>query len=414
MSDETEHNNKQLDRTGIQNPNQIVSKMPSNKKQRGRESKKKNEAQKKADSQRMFGTPAVDNVIKDIAAMEKEDGVVCYHGSSAEHFLAGSEFLNFVKSDVVLNKKYDNLDQFQDVYDKFMNENANVECTNFIFALGVALYLKLTCEEKESYHRLQMSKKSPSGKMKQTPSFELECVLELGLYIKYEVIPHTKEEENVDDKKFHKYMRDVENERGVINCLYREAKNNKCDCMTTKKIEANDMDKMDLCHGCRKRFPKARTKLCDGCEVAVYCSDECQSNDWLRHKPYCTDLQPYCTDLRGRINNNKTKKKKKRAATTSTATSNANGSISTPGAVVVRTNKPQSSPTAIEEPQTTTTAKPKNLAAAAIIGVIALAGASYLGLGSFTIAPATLSPSPIPPSPTVVKVVSGGEGKTEY
>lgn len=330
----------------------------------------------------MFGTPAVDNVIKDIAAMEKEDGVVCYHGSSAEHFLAGSEFLNFVKSDVVLDKKYDNLDRFQDVYDKFYNDEknkkimANVECTNFIFALGVALYLKLTCKEKESYRKLQMSKKSPLGKMKQTPSFELECVLELGLYIKYDFIPHTKGEENVDDKKFLKYMRDSDNDRGVINCLYREAKNNKCDCMTTKKIEANDMDKMDLCHGCLKRFPKARTMVCDGCDFVVYCSDECQSNDWLRHKPYCTDLQ----DLHGRINNNKTKKKKKRAATTSTATSNANGSI----------------------------------AAAAIIGVITLAGASYLGLGSFTIAPATLSSSPIPPSPTVIKVVSGGEGKTEH
>ena len=301
--------------------------MPSNnKKQRGRESQKKKEAQNaaqknaeavvrraqiEAELQRKFGMPAVDHLIKDMAAATvvsksssnsatEKDDVVCYHGSSAEHFVAGSEFLKIVKSFVVLSKKYflygSDLDQLQDDIRKLLNNEENkkimlnMELTNFVYALGVSFYLKLTSEEKEKYRRLQQSLDSRSiSEMKKTASCELEFILQLGLTIKYDAIPQMIGEK-VDNEKWMKYSRDLVNERGIINGLYRETKNY-CDCMKMKKMEANDMDKMDLCHGCCKVFPKARTMVCDGCQAVVYCSKECSITDWPDHKSFCTYVQ---------------------------------------------------------------------------------------------------------------------------
>ena len=367
--------------------------MPNNKKQRGRDNQKKKEAQNgaqqiaavvraekeatarhtqaqqkavvdqnvarllkaqlRADLERKFGTPAVETVIQDMAAAaaaaaaasqsssysstEQDEVAVCYHGSSAEHVVAGSAFLKVVKSYVVLCKKYEggDLDQYQDALDKFyrVRENKeimyNVEFPNFVFALGVSLYLKLPSADKENYRKLQMSKIDPWGEVKQTASYELQNILKLGLSIKYYMSPPTKGEK-IDYEQFCKYRRNVNSERGIINCLYRETKKH-CGCMVTDKGRANNMEKMDLCHGCRIVFPKAKTKLCDGCTEVVYCSTKCSVDAWPRHKPYCTNAQ-------GRINDEKTKKKKKkkkkRAATTGTATSNANGSMSTPVVVV--------------------------------------------------------------------------------
>ena len=171
---------------------------PNNKKQRGRNNQKKKEAQnaaqKKAEAvvrraqleaelQGKFGTPAVDKLIRVIATAiiespqpagtatapgaastsssnsttETEDSVVCYHGSSAQHFVASSEFLKIVKSYVVLTKKNAGCgsDQYQDALDRFSRDEENKngyldgEFTNFVFALGVSLYLRITYEEKK-------------------------------------------------------------------------------------------------------------------------------------------------------------------------------------------------------------------------------------------------------------------------
>ena len=148
----------------------------------------------------------------------------------------------------------------------------------------------------------------------------------MGMSTKYDAIPQTKGEK-VDHEQFRKYCRDVESERGIINCLYRETKND-CDCMKTKKIEANGMDKTDLCIGCRKSFPKARTKICDGCKAVVYCSKKCSKSDWLRHKPFCTKEQERVKKVVEMQRKKHDKSKKK------TATSNANGSMTTPVAAV--------------------------------------------------------------------------------
>ena len=335
---------------------------------------------RRAELEALLGTPAIDKCIQEIAraasttaattvsiaAVSKSSSssstveqlkVVCYHGSSAEHFVAGSEFLKMVKSYILLQKKYAGgglTQEKKDAENKFFRDQEirkiryTDEFANFVFALGVSFYLKVTSEEKENYHRLQTSGGRTLGERKQTVSFELEVILKMGMSSKYDAIPQTKGEK-VDHKKFRKYCRDVESERGIINCLYRETKND-CDCMKTKKVEANNMVKMDLCNGCRKSFPKARTKICDGCNAVVYCSTKCSIDHWPCHKPYCTKEQERQAniDVNQRKNNDKTKKKET-AATTGTATSNTNGSMTTPVATVAAAAAASSSALSISE-----------------------------------------------------------------
>ena len=319
---------------------------PNHKKQRGRDNQKKKEAQNaaqqhaaavvrraqlEAELQRKFGTPAIETLIQDMAAAapskssshftttEKEDDcIVCYHGSSAEHFVAGSGFLKTVKAHVSLRKKYDGdgWDQLGEASHKFLNDKKykkhmlDIEFTNFLFALGVSLYWNLTVEEKEHYRQLeQESGRRTLGERKQTPSYELDAILKLGLFIKYDVLPNmTGTGKIVDTEQVRKYNRDLESERGIINCLYRETKQ-ACDCMKTKKVEANGMDKTDLCHGCRKVFLKDKTKKCNGCDTQVYCSEECSIAHWPVHKPYCKFVQrgKKIDEVRRRNNNEKQK-----------------------------------------------------------------------------------------------------------
>ena len=127
-----------------------------------------------------------------------------------------------------------------------------------------------------------------------TPSYELEFILDLGLTLKYNLMPQMIGEK-VNDEQLLKYLRDIDNERGIINRLYRETKN-QCNCMKTNKKTANNMDKMVLCNACRKVFPKAETKLCERCRAIVYCSEECSSNHWPRHKQCCMNTQKYRKD----------------------------------------------------------------------------------------------------------------------
>ena len=330
--------------------------MPSKKKQRGREGKKKRnqvqqeakkladeqQAQRKAEEarraelaaktllraqmeaalQRQFGTPAIDEVITDIGrslsttttittvagvaaaskpassssptAKKQKENVVCCHSSSAEHFVAGSEYLKMVQSYVVLFKKYDNdnEDQRNAANNKFFDdkENKNVyldgEFTNYVFALGVSLYLNLSSEEKERYYKLP-SREQQIG----TAYFELQLIIELGLHIKYFVVPffdktQSLQEQHKNRKDGNKYLKDIDTERGLIKCLHRETRDY-CGCMASKNDEAKGMEKMERCCGCQREFLKKLMKKCDGCESVVYCSEQCQINNWLCHQSNC-------------------------------------------------------------------------------------------------------------------------------
>ena len=143
---------------------------------------------RRAELEALLGTPAIDKCIQEIARAASmtavatvssaavsqsssssstvgQPKVVCYHGSSAEHFVAGSEFLKIVKSYVLLQKKYGNgyNQERNDAYNKFFRDKEKRkirytdEFANFLFALGVSLYLKVTSEEKENYRGLQTS-----------------------------------------------------------------------------------------------------------------------------------------------------------------------------------------------------------------------------------------------------------------
>ena len=285
--------------------------MTNNKKQRGREEKKKRiEVQQEAKKavqrrrlQELFGTPAIDDVITEIgrsasttvavaaskpansasSAEKKKENDTCYHGSSAAHFVAGSVFLKTVKSFVSLNKKCDEMHQLYDVENKFMNDEGNQqilldgEFTNFVFAVAVTLYLKSSSEERERYHTLTMEQQ------KCTAMYELKNVIRMGLQIKYSVVPcldntQSQKERFKNREKAMKYIRDINTERGRIKCLHRETKQY-CDCMATNYNDIKDMSKMERCYRCRQEFLKKLMKKCDGCEMVVYCSKTCCSND---------------------------------------------------------------------------------------------------------------------------------------
>ena len=221
--------------------------MPNNKKQRGREEKKKKieaqkeakraveeqQAQQEAEELRarlrgLFGTPAIDEVITDMArssistapstatattvvtaasksssssssSTKPPDSVmVCYHGSSAEHFFAGSKYLQIVTSYVSLLKKFGSKVQRDEAGNDFLNDEENQkiifddEFTNFIFALAVALYFNLPEKEKDVsfYVGLKTWKEQ-----KATAMYELRYVITMGLNIKYGFKSYDKQSE---------------------------------------------------------------------------------------------------------------------------------------------------------------------------------------------------------------------------
>ena len=148
-----------------------------------------------------------------------------------------------------------------------MNSFTNI----VVFAIGVLLYWKVPSEETENYHRLkQMPGNYSIEEMKKKQlSYELSSYYSVWVVtIKYQVIPK-RNGEKVDAKQYDKYGRNNESKNGIINSLYCKTD---CNCMKTKKVEANNMDKMELFLGCRKFFLKTRMKICDGCIAVVYCS----------------------------------------------------------------------------------------------------------------------------------------------
>mmetsp|Transcript_11416 Transcript_11416/g.11120 ORF Transcript_11416/g.11120 Transcript_11416/m.11120 type:complete len:214 (+) Transcript_11416:70-711(+) len=83
---------------------------------------------------------------------------------------------------------------------------------------------------------------------------------------------------------FSKYIRDIETERGIINCMAREIP---CKCMEEKRIAAKLMEKTAVCFECRQEFPKELLLRCIGCDHVQYCSNECSIKHWPNHKDWC-------------------------------------------------------------------------------------------------------------------------------
>mmetsp|Transcript_44474 Transcript_44474/g.48135 ORF Transcript_44474/g.48135 Transcript_44474/m.48135 type:complete len:220 (-) Transcript_44474:67-726(-) len=85
-------------------------------------------------------------------------------------------------------------------------------------------------------------------------------------------------------KNYSKYIRDIETERGRINCMAREIP---CKCMEEKRIAAKLMEKTAVCFECRQEFPKELLLRCIGCDHVQYCSNECSIKHWPNHKDWC-------------------------------------------------------------------------------------------------------------------------------
>ena len=71
-------------------------------------------------------------------------------------------------------------------------------------------------------------------------------------------------------------------------------KNIPCSCLDDKYKQVKHLPKMGCCAnpGCPlpgNMVERSATKQCARCMEAVYCSRECQANDWARHKGMCDD-----------------------------------------------------------------------------------------------------------------------------
>jgi len=84
-------------------------------------------------------------------------------------------------------------------------------------------------------------------------------------------------------EKFTSYQRDICTVRGAVKVLARKAP---CDCMKSEKKRVKPMEKLWNCSNCYKEFPKGELYKC-ACHTVLYCSKECQREDWPSHRLLC-------------------------------------------------------------------------------------------------------------------------------
>ena len=219
------------------------------------------------------------------------NAVCCYHGSSVDHCIRGSGYFQLVKSYVELRKKYAGTDDtvLHKAKVKFFGDTDNRKLlldpnfVKYVFALAVYFYSELSSKEKERYLWLSMRQRIL------TNPYVLEKILDLGILVKYFVIPDANKE-IIDYEKLYRYNREIDSERGIIRCLFRETHAH-CDCMQTKKLEAQTMDKLEQCQGCGTYDYHHKMKTCTGCYCVVYCHVQCAKEDWSRHQSVCNKIR---------------------------------------------------------------------------------------------------------------------------
>ena len=194
----------------------------------------------------------------------------CFHGSTADKFHPNGEFMKAAEKyvdmrETLLNNQDGSRTQQEVATEKRYIVDHRHLCTDpefcrFIFAFCTKQYL--ASDNFKDQMRRQV----------------IQCLLLLGLRCRYSATPD----------KLTKYLRDIETERGMIKLLVRETAT--CECMNEGKGIAKKMDKIALCHGCQKEFPKATLLICTGCQYVRYHSRECQINHWHIHKIDCDNF----------------------------------------------------------------------------------------------------------------------------
>mmetsp|Transcript_21509 Transcript_21509/g.24574 ORF Transcript_21509/g.24574 Transcript_21509/m.24574 type:complete len:213 (+) Transcript_21509:405-1043(+) len=203
--------------------------------------------------------------------METTTMATCYHGSTAENFAKGSNFQMAIDEWLTILSNLAGTNPTEvgivmlNFYAKHKELTKNPEFVQCVFAVGTGLFLNSYGSEEYS---------SSSKRM-------LQNVLSLGIELKYIHSPLF-----ADTEKYDKYSRDIETDRGIINCLFRET-NTFCNCMKPYKEEAKAMEKLGNCFNCQNDFPKMQLRFCSRYLSVQYCSKECMKNNWPTHKQFC-------------------------------------------------------------------------------------------------------------------------------
>ena len=227
----------------------------------------------------------------------------CYHGSTADKFQPGSEYLKAVEEylDTCHQISLLNNQDGNQVDHRMLMENPGfcrfifVICTLLNIQDGIRGSQAMQQMKYEEDHRhlmkdpefsrfifafcTQQYLKSNNFKAG-TPHPFIHILLTLGIRCRY----------STDPEKVKKYFRDISTERGKIKVLARETTTH-CNCMNEAKDIAKTMDKMGQCHGCRNDFPKETLRLCDGCQFWKYHDRKCQLRYWPIHEADCKQMQ---------------------------------------------------------------------------------------------------------------------------
>ena len=201
----------------------------------------------------------------------------CYHGSTADKFQPGSEYLKAVEEylDTIRQMNLLNIQDGSHVQQAGIFEEdhkhlmKDPEFSRFIFAFCTQQYLE--------GNFLFLSKVTLKIKPRLSP---LHTILVLGIGCRY----------GADLEKEDKYLRDAFTERGIINILFRETTTH-CPCMNEAKDIAKKMDKEAMCNGCNLIFPKETLRPCTGCQKVDYHNRKCQSNHWPEHRSDCKSFK---------------------------------------------------------------------------------------------------------------------------
>jgi len=257
--------------------------MVNNKKRRSNNKKKKKRTQSSSRNCENVTAAAKSSAASKVLTTTKEKTMVCFHGSTVEKFSDNNSYSKVIYEwmDVAVSSGPGCTVEIDRVLSKFYAKHEHLmvdnEFVRYTFAYATDLHLSNRNFMDENIKLLQ---KAVIGKL-----------LFLGIRMKYFLIPVSQGTDlthgSIHEKKYYKYMRDIQTDRGIINCLARETLPF-CDCMKATKCEAKTMEKLGMCSGCSEEFPKTELRRCKGCGIVNYCSTECMKRDWSEHRHFCT------------------------------------------------------------------------------------------------------------------------------